>query len=291
MVSLVVLVASGAWVRLSSSGLGCPTWPQCTAKQLVAPAEYHALVEFVNRCVITLVGVLIATTVASALLQRRKRRGVAWLAAGLAAGYVGEAVLGGITVLLKLNPALVAAHLVLAMLLISDAVVLHWRATGMRSPGRERSVAREQGWGARRLIDLIIAAIGLLIVAGTVATGSGPHSGSPGTPRFPFPFAAAAEFHAVIGAFVFGTIVALGFALRMHPRWQQANRGFFALVILVAVQGLLGYATYFSHVQVDVTEAHVVGAALVVVMALRLRLKVASGVRIRVSPGGQLARP
>lgn len=281
-VAITALIGSGGWVRLSSSGLGCPTWPDCTHTALVAPDQYHALVEFVNRCIITTVGVAIAAVVLSALVRRPRRKDLVLLAAGLVVGYIGEAILGGITVLLKLAPALVAAHLVLAMALLTDAVVLHWRARHVpasaprdgRGPrtslpeALRAAVARSDT--TTLLAELCLATMWFLIIVGTVVTGSGPHSGSPGTPRFGFPFRAVAEFHAVIGTFLLGCVVGLGFLVYQR---QRALFGRYRLVLgLLLVQGALGYATWFTHVQVDVTEAHIIGAALFLVALVRLRL-------------------
>lgn len=265
--AITALIGSGGWVRLSESGLGCPTWPKCTANALVAPDQYHALVEFVNRCIITTVGVVIAVTVVAAFLALPRRRDLRWLSLGLVGGYLGEAVLGGITVLLKLAPALVACHLVLAMLVLVDALVLHWRSNP-KLKSMPSTVDRHVTW----LSNLLLLVVAVGIAAGTVVTGSGPHSGAPGTPRFQLPFRATAEFHAIVGMFLFGLVVALFLALRAMDVpavvWRRAG----AAAALIALQGALGYATYFSHVEVDVAEAHILGAALVVVALTRLRL-------------------
>lgn len=266
-VAIAALIGSGAWVRLSGSGLGCPTWPNCTATSLVASPSYHALVEFVNRCIITAVGVLIGVTVLAALLRRPSRRDLGWLAAALVAGYAGEAVLGGLTVLLKLAPALVAAHLVLAMLLLADAVVLHWRSRDDRP-----ATAAVAGRSAVLLSDLMLATMTVVIVAGTVATGAGPHSGSPGTPRFAIPFRDAVEFHASAGIFLFGLAVAMFFLLAAVRAPRPAWRRYGVVVGLMAVQGSIGYATFFSRVAVGLAEAHVVVGALLVIALVRLRL-------------------
>lgn len=106
LLSIVALIGTGEWVRLSESGLGCPTWPYCTANDIAATLHYHAMVEFTNRCIITLVGIGVGLTFLATFLLPERRRDLRWLAGALIAGYVGEAVLGGITVLEKLNPAL-----------------------------------------------------------------------------------------------------------------------------------------------------------------------------------------
>lgn len=268
--SLVALIGSGGWVRLSESGLGCPTWPKCYSNQIAAHDSYHALIEFVNRCVITTVGVLVVVTLLAALRREHKRRDLTWLSAGLVVGYLGEAVLGGITVLLKLAPELVAAHLILAMLLLADGVVLHWRAgdsvqTDVRQP--------RAGLEVRRLGQLMLAAITAVVVLGTVATGSGPHAGSPDTQRFPFKFASTVELHAVVGMFLFGLVVASFFVLRATGASARLRKVHLAVAGLMALQGVVGYVQYFTKLQIDLVEIHIVGAALLVGALVRFNLE------------------
>ncbi len=273
-VFLVLLIGSGGWVRLSESGLGCPTWPKCYGNDLVAHASYHPLIEFVNRCVITAVGILTGLTFLAALFRQGRRRDLVWLAFSLGIGYVLEAVLGGITVLLKLAPALVAAHLVLAMVILSVGVVLHWRA-GL-APGapttRGKPVPRE----VVQLGRLLLVAITVVVVLGTVATGSGPHSGSPGTPRFPFNFRAAPETHAVAGWFLFGLIIATYVALRVVGADWPLRRAHLVLVGMTAFQGIIGYTQYFLSLPIDLVEVHIVSAALLVAAMVRFNLRLHS---------------
>lgn len=274
MISLVALIGSGGWVRLSESGLGCPTWPKCYSNQLAAHDSYHALIEFGNRCVITTVGVLVALTLLGAFRARRPRRDLTWLAGGLVIGYVGEAVLGGITVLLKLAPELVAAHLVLAMLLLVDGVVLHWRAGDSRPAGEvSQPRAPTVGTDVRRLGQLLLAAITAVIVLGTVATGSGPRAGSPDTKRFPFKFSSTVELHAVVGMFLFGLVVASFFALKAAGAPQRIRKLHLGLLGLMALQGIVGYVQYFTKLQIDLVEIHIIGAALLVIALVRFNLE------------------
>ncbi len=276
LISLVVLIGSGGWVRLSESGLGCPTWPNCYANRVVAHDTYHALIEFVNRCVITTVGVLIVLMLIAALRRRNPRRDLVWLSAGLIAGYVGEAVLGGITVLLKLAPELVAAHLILAMLVLADAVILHWRAGDARwaaAPGEVEARVPRAGVEVRRLGQLLLAVTATVIVLGTVATGSGPHAGSPGTPRFGFNFTQTVELHAIVGMFLFGLVIAIFFTLRATDAPRRLRSMHLGLVGLMALQGTIGYVQYFTKLQIDLVEVHIVTAALLVVAVVRFNLE------------------
>jgi len=269
--AVLTLIGSGAWVRLSESGLGCPTWPKCYGGDLFAHDRYHALIEFVNRCVISGVAVLIAFAVVGALLARTRRRDLVWLSLGLFAGYVAEAVLGGITVLLKLNPSLVAAHLVVAMLLLADAVVLHWRAGRPAGPS-----APTTGRDVRLLARLLLGVLGLVIVLGTVVAGAGPYAGSKNVPRFPVHFQSAAELHAVVVLFLVGLTVGMYFALRADLVAPQVLRAYGVLLVATVAQGVVGYTQYFSGLPVALVELHIVGAGVLVIVAVRFNLAVGS---------------
>lgn len=274
-VFVVLLIGTGGWVRLSESGLGCPTWPNCFVHHLAAHDTYHSLVEFSNRCVIIAVGVIVVLVLLGAMRRAERRRSL-WLALGLLAGYIGEAVLGGLTVLFKLAPELVAAHLVLAMALLVDAVVLHWRVSERGADyGEAHSVASEAhsvGPEARWLGRLLLAVVGLTIVLGTVATGSGPYAGTPDTPRLPFRFSSAVELHAVVGVFFFGLIVALGFMLSATKAPARVRKAHIWVLVAAALQGAIGYVQYFGGLPIGLVEAHIAGGGLLLIAVLRLNL-------------------
>lgn len=276
-VAIVGLVATGGWVRISESGLGCPTWPKCSAKSIAATGSYHSWVEFSNRLLITLIGVLIALIVLAAIRSRPRHREQVVLALGLLAGYCGEAVLGGITVLAKLAPPLVAAHLVLALLLLSDAVVLHWYAAQPSSaPGRFgfprlRLRVPSPVLAAARILAVLFW---VTVVLGTVVAGTGPYSGKPGTPRFSFSLLSVVQAHGasglVLGGFALATLVLLGAA--GAPR--DIRRRMWVATALLVAQGGLGLSVYFTHFQAEIIEAHIIGVALLLVafMAYTLSL-------------------
>jgi len=279
LLSVLLLIATGGWVRLSESGLGCPTWPTCYAHQLVAKDSYHALVEFVNRCVITIVAVLIGCAVVGAVLAPRRRPDLIWLSVGLFAGYVLEAVLGGITVLFKLAPELVAAHMIAALLLLTDAVVLHWRVA--RLGGEAPPASKETRLLARLTLLVLTAAI----VIGTIVTGSGPHSGSNDASRLPFEFRSVAELHAVVVMFLLGLLVAMWFVLRAGGATPRQLRAYELLLLTAVLQGAIGYTQYFNGLPIDVVELHILGAGILVVAMVRFTLLV-HGVprRVAVAP-------
>jgi len=129
LLALAFIIVTGAAVRLTDSGLGCPTWPACEAGHLVPHGQtgYHGWVEFVNRVITGAVSIAVALAVLGSLVRVPRRRDLTWLSVGLVIGVAGQAVLGGITVKVGLSPPFVMAHLLLSMALVLVAVVLHHR--------------------------------------------------------------------------------------------------------------------------------------------------------------------
>src|SRR4051794_31573638 len=167
----VLIVITGGAVRVTGSRLGCSSWPNCEPGHLVAPLGYHQWVEFGNRLVSTVIVIVTALALVGALRRTPRRRDLTWLAAGLVAGVLGQVVLGGITVYFDLRPPLVMAHFLLSMLLVVDAAVLVHRSGPLRTPPADYR---------RELLVLtrVLAAVGaVVLVLGTVVTGTGPHSG------------------------------------------------------------------------------------------------------------------
>jgi hypothetical protein len=135
LIALVFIIVTGAAVRLTGSGLGCSDWPTCESNQIVAPLEYHAMIEFINRTITGLVSVMVMLAVLGSLVRTPRRRDLTWLSLGLVAGVIGQIVLGGLTVLFELRPPFVIAHFLLSMVLVWNAVVLHHRAGHDGQPG------------------------------------------------------------------------------------------------------------------------------------------------------------
>src|SRR5437660_381603 len=169
--SLTLIVLTGAAVRLTDSGLGCENWPKCGGTPL-PPLSTHALIEFGNRAISGVVGVITVVAAVLALTRRPYRRDLAILAWLLPVGVLAQAVLGGFTVREHLAPGFVMGHFGLSMLILIGAVALAWRA-GHEPGSRPRSTDRVAVWSARALAPLG----GLAIFAGTAATAAGPHSG------------------------------------------------------------------------------------------------------------------
>jgi len=193
LVLVVLNVVSGAAVRLTDSGLGCPDWPTCSVRSLTPPLSFHPVVEFSNRVVVVVVVVVLAVTMLAALARRPARRDLRWLAAGLVAGVVGEALLGAVVVYSRLNPFAVMAHFLLGMALATVALVLALRAGRAPRSGRARV-----GRTPRRLAGVLAGVIALAVVAGTATTGAGPHAGGQGATRLAVPLDDMARLHSSI---------------------------------------------------------------------------------------------
>lgn len=267
LVAVAAVVITGAAVRLTGSGLGCPDWPACTRASYVAPISIHPLIEFGNRVFTVLVTVAVAVALLGAVARRPRRRDLLWLSAGLVAGVLAQVVLGGLVVLFKLAPSLVAAHFLLSMAIVADAVVLHHRS-GCTGAAATPTVSRP----TLLLGRLVLAWTCVVLAAGTVATGSGPHSGNAGARRFPVHFSAAAELHATLAVGLIGLTLAAVVTLQQGGVPPPLARRGRELLAALAAQAAIGYAQYFTHVPAALVEVHILGATLILVAAVRLNV-------------------
>jgi heme a synthase len=243
--SLTLIVLSGAAVRLTDSGLGCANWPKCGGTPL-PPLSSHALIEFGNRAVSGVVGVITVVAAVLAFTRRPFRRDLAVLAVLLPLGVVAQAVLGGLTVLNHLAPGFVMAHFSLSLLILVAAFALAWRSR--YEPGaRPRSTDRIGVWAVRGLAPLGA----LTIFAGTVATASGPHSGGftgQVVHRLHFKGADtlvwAVHEHATIAAIFGVAVIGVWFLQRHRGASAEVMEPLTVLGVLLAAQGLVGSVQY-----------------------------------------------
>jgi cytochrome c oxidase assembly protein subunit 15 len=256
--ALTLIVLTGAAVRLSDSGLGCPDWPRCYGHPY-PPLSTHALIEFGNRAISGIVGVLTLAVFALSFARRPFRRDLAWWSATLPLGVLAQAVLGGFTVREHLAPGFVMAHFSLSMIILIGAFALAWRAT--YPPGaRPRTTDRTAALGARALAVLG----GLTIVAGTGATAAGPHSG--GTTgqvvhRLTFKGADTLAYmvhqHGTIAALFGVAVVGLWLLRRHRGADEKALWPLTVLGVLLAAQGLIGSVQYELRLPADMVWLHV----------------------------------
>jgi cytochrome c oxidase assembly protein subunit 15 len=263
-VANVAIVVTGGAVRLTDSGLGCPTWPRCTDASYTATQEMgiHGAIEFGNRLVTFLVGAIAIPGLIVALRQRPRRRRLVLLAGAVAFGIPAQGVVGGITVLTNLNPWVVGLHFLASMAVLAAAYAF-WRAT--RDPAPAEMVSRP----LRALGWVITAASAAVLVVGTWVTGSGPHSGDHGAARNGLDPETISQVHADLVFLLVGLSVAAWLAL-----WGiGARRAAKAALVLVGVelaQGLIGFVQYFTDLPVLLVGAHMLGASLVWLATLAL---------------------
>jgi heme a synthase len=279
LVASVLIILTGAAVRLSESGLGCPDWPNCTAHSLVAGGDHgdpliHRWIEFGNRLVTDVIFVVAVLVFIAAWRYKQenghRRRDLVWLAAAQPAAIAVQALIGGIVVLTDLSPGWVSGHFLASAALVAATVALYVRCQEPAGPARPL-VRREV-----RLISLaVVGAVALMLAAGTVVTGTGPLAGAPlagqkTVPRYPLPLAGVTQLHADIGWLLGGLVIALVLALRLSSAPRRAVRLGWLLLSLVAVQGGLGYGQYFSGLPAGVVWVHEAGATAIWVTALLL---------------------
>ena len=258
-----LIVVTGASVRLTGSGLGCSTWPECTPGSYTPTpdqpeAPLHAWIEFGNR-LLTFVLLLNALALMFSILRNR-RRDLRLLGALQIIGILAQGVLGGITVLTGLNPATVAAHFLLSILIIAAALSLRQRVHQITPT--QISLAPL----TRRISQGLLILTFLVILMGTVVTGSGPHAGDSTSERFNLDSKMMAWLHADLVIALIGTTIALLIAIRLGESEQVKEEwgGRVRLFLIVCLaQGLIGYVQYFTGLPEVIVAFHIIGSILV----------------------------
>jgi heme a synthase len=263
-----VIVVTGGAVRLTASGLGCPTVPKCTDTSMVVTREMgvHGYIEFGNRMLTFVLTAAVAAAVVTA--WRARRRDLRLLSGALFGGIVVQAVLGAVTVRTGLNPVTVMAHFLLSMGLIAVAAYAHDVARGPRTA--TTLVVRSEIRVGTRLLVAVVAAV---LFLGTVVTGTGPHSGDKkASHRLPFDLADVTHAHADLVFVLLGLLVGLIVALRATGAPAPVLRRAVVLLGVALAQGLVGFTQYLTDLPVALVGVHVLGAALVWIASLRLLL-------------------
>jgi cytochrome c oxidase assembly protein subunit 15 len=259
------IVVTGAAVRLTGSGLGCPTWPRCTDDSYTAHGELgiHGAIEFGNR-LLTFVLAAVAILCFLAALAARDRRATR-LSFVIGLGIPAQALIGGVTVLTDLNPWIVALHFLVSMAIIMVCVGL---LDHLRSPVRGRAPALH-----RRLAFANLAVGWVVLYLGTVVTGAGPHAGDEDAQRNGLDPAVVSQLHAVaVYLLVALTVALLVVARRIGDRWLSLVTG---LVLLIELgQGVLGWVQYWLELPVGLVALHMLGAGLLAAGLARIALAV-----------------
>ena len=264
------IVVTGGVVRLTGSGLGCPTWPRCTEDSFVTTPEMagHGLIEFGNRLLtFVLTAVAIAVLVA---VWRSARRDLRPLAVLTFLGVPVQAAIGGVTVLTGLNPWTVAVHFLVSTVLVAVSTVLWLRS---REPGVGQPLVRRP---LALLTGGIAAVTAVVLVLGTIVTGSGPHSGDldesgqPSGGRMGFDPETVSQLHADVVFLLVGLTVALLVALYATDAPGRVRRAARDLLVVQLLQGVIGFVQYFTHLPVVLVLLHMLGAVLITVATARL---------------------
>ena len=269
------IMSTGAAVRLSSSGLGCPDWPQCSAADVVASKNagqtlLNTWIEFGNRLLnfpLVIITVLVFIAAWRFRPQGTRRRDLVWLAAIQPAGVFAQAVIGGIVVLTKLSPAAVSVHFLVSASIVAAAVVLQVRCTEGSDPP-VTAVRRD----LYVLSGILVAVTAVMLAAGTVVTGTGPLAGHADTPRYQLPLEGVTQLHADIGWLLAGLAVAIVLGLRMSGAPSRTGGPAGSCSRRWALQGVIGYIQYFTHLPAGLVWVHVTGSVLVWIAVLRLFL-------------------
>jgi cytochrome c oxidase assembly protein subunit 15 len=280
LVANILLIVTGGAVRLTGSGLGCPTWPRCTDSSFTPHGEIgpHQLVEFGNRTLtFVLVAIAVATFVAARQHAARTGRGdLLRLSVVLALAIPAQALLGGVTVLTDLNPWVVSLHLVLSLIIVSVAVLFLHRL--------DHPPVAPAGGVVPALAWTTYAVTWAVIYAGTVVTGSGPHAGDASSPRNGLDPLQVSQFHADLVFLLIGLTVGMWFAIRATG---GDTRPVAALAAVEMLQAVVGFVQYFADLPIAVVMLHMLGAGLVVAAATWLLLTVRDAVPARNHEPGQ----
>lgn len=268
------IVLTGAAVRITGSGLGCPTWPECTYGSYTpvagqAEGAFHAWIEFGNRLLTFLL--LFAAVAVVIYALKKARRDLLWRALLQVLGIFGQGILGGITVLTDLNPLAVAGHFILSIFLIAGAVSIVARK---RSP---LISIRPTEMKVKILAQGQVLLTFVVIVLGTLVTGSGPHAGDLDAPRLKLDERAITWLHADAVIALLGVSLALLVLSEISPETRRRVKIFFALTL---VQGLIGYVQYVLGLPELLVIIHVLGSTLVWIASWRIWLSITTAERI-----------
>ncbi len=276
--SLALIIVTGAAVRLTGSGLGCPEWPNCTAGSLTPTRAvgFHGVIEFVNRMVTGVVSVAVIVAVLGSLVRTPRRRDLVWLSCGLVLGVIAQALLGALVVKKLLDPPFVMGHFLLSAILLANALVLVWRA-GVADGTVTRVTVPA---AVHRLAIALVVLASAVLVTGTVVTGAGPHSGDAGNSakvslratRLDLRIADVARVHGTTVMVFLGFVVALLIVLVRTRASAALYRRVSMLLGLLVLQAGVGYWQYFTDVPATLVAIHVAGATAVFAAAVMVLL-------------------
>ena len=271
---MILIVLSGGAVRLTGSGLGCPDWPTCFQGQIAGSWDIHPFIEYTNR-MITGALVLVTTIVfIAAFFRAPKRRDLIVLSGLLILGIFADAILGAFVVYTKLNPWLVSVHMLLSIAMVVVGAIFYHRSKYVYGPDARADVRSPH---FLRIARLLWIPFGVLLVTGTITTGSGPHAGSfqgqMRARRLPFVFQDAAWVHSLAAILFIGLVLGLFISIWKTSAPEALQLGVRRLVIISLLQGLIGAAQYVTHVPVVLVELHIAGAVSLAIGVTQFHLR------------------
>lgn len=260
-ISMIVIVLTGAAVRLSGSGLGCPDWPTCFQHRITSSSSIHSKIEFGNRLVTISLIVIIGATFLAAWLREKRRRDLIILSGALVLGVVADAILGALVVYSELNAYLVSLHMLLSLTMVVLAALLYHHSKYLYGEGARNDVRDPYFRAVARALWIPFS---VLVLTGTATTGSGPHAGnSQGqlvARRLPFALSSAAWVHSLAAVLFIGLVVGLLLAIWRSGAPTALKLGVRRLVYISLIQATIGATQYLTHLPAWLVELHVAGA-------------------------------
>jgi cytochrome c oxidase assembly protein subunit 15 len=258
---MILIVLTGAAVRLTGSGLGCPDWPTCFKGRISGSMSIHPFIEYSNRMVTGALIVIVGATFLAAIFREQRRRDLILLSSALVLGVFADALLGAVVVYSKLNPYLVSLHLLLSLAMVAVGTLLYHHAKYVYGPGSREDLRDPYFRSLARWLWLPFV---VLVVTGTATTGSGPHAGeSQGqlvARRLPFAFSSAAWVHSLAAIFFIGVVLGLLLAIWNSGAPTALKSGVRRLVYVSLAQAAIGAIQYLTHVPAWLVELHELGA-------------------------------
>lgn len=272
--SMIVIVLTGAAVRLTGSGLGCPDWPTCFHHRITGSWSIHPLIEYSNRVVTIALVIVTIVTFFAALRREERRRDLVGLSFALILGVIANAVLGGLVVYSKLNPWLVSTHMILSLAMVAVGATLYHHSKYVYG-SNARADVRDPYF--KLLARLVWIPFTVLVLTGTATTGSGPHAGSFSgqlvARRLPFALSSAAWVHSLAAILFIGLVTGMLAAIWRSSAPTPLKLGVRRLVYISLVQAAIGATQYLTHLPAWLVELHVAGAVSLTIGVTQFNLR------------------
>lgn len=272
--SMILIVLTGAAVRLTGSGLGCPDWPTCFKGRVTGSMSIHPFIEYTNRMVTIALVVVVGVTFLAAWFRDERRKDLIVLSGALVAGVVADAILGAFVVYSKLNPYLVSLHLVISLAMVAIGTLLYHHSKYLYGQGAREDV-RDPYF--RRLGRWLWLPFTVLVITGTATTGSGPHAGSSQgqlvARRLPFAFSSAAWVHSLAAILFIGIMLGLLLAVWHSAAPSALKIGVKRLLWVSLAQAAVGAVQYLTHVPAWLVEIHEFGAVALTIGMVQFNVR------------------